>query len=73
MTRGDRVITDATRQSMRDILADIQSGAFAREWVAENQAGQENFQRLREEGKNHQVEREGRELRAMMPWIDTEF
>ena len=73
VTRGDRVITDATRQSMRDILADIQSGAFAREWVAENQAGQENFQRLREEGKNHQVEREGRELRAMMPWIDTEF
>ncbi|MBA3421173.1 MAG: ketol-acid reductoisomerase, partial [Thermoleophilaceae bacterium] len=41
--------------------------------VAENQAGQENFQRLREQGKNHQVEREGRELRAMMPWIDTEF
>ena len=73
VTRGDRVITEATRQSMRDILADIQSGDFAREWVAENQAGQENFQRLREAGKKHQVETEGRELRAMMPWIDTEF
>src|SRR5215204_2301741 len=73
VTRGDRVIAEPTRQAMRDILADIQSGEFAREWVAENRAGQENFQRLREEGKNHQIEREGRELRAMMPWIDTEF
>jgi ketol-acid reductoisomerase len=73
VTRGDRVIAEPTRQAMRDILADIQSGEFAREWVAENRAGQENFQRLREEGKNHQVEREGRELRSMMPWIDTEL
>jgi ketol-acid reductoisomerase len=73
VTRGDRVISEPTRQAMRDILADIQSGDFAREWVAENQAGQENFQRLREVGKNHQIEREGRELRSMMDWIDTEF
>ncbi|HLL86808.1 MAG TPA: ketol-acid reductoisomerase [Thermoleophilaceae bacterium] len=73
VTRGNRVIAEPTRQAMRDILADIRSGEFAREWVAENRAGQENFQRLREEGKNHQIEREGRELRAMMPWIDTEF
>ena len=73
VTRGDRVIAEPTRKVMREILADIQSGEFAREWVAENQAGQENFQRLREEGKNHQIECEGRELRAMMPWIDTEF
>ena len=73
VTRGDRVISEPTRQAMRDILADIQSGDFAREWVAENQAGQENFERLREEGKHHQIEREGQKLRAMMPWIDTEF
>jgi len=73
VTRGDRVIAEPTRQAMRDILSDIQSGVFAREWVAENQAGQENFQRLREEGKNHRIEREGRELRSMMDWIDTEF
>ncbi|HEV2771607.1 MAG TPA: ketol-acid reductoisomerase [Thermoleophilaceae bacterium] len=73
LTRGDRVISEPTRQAMRDILADIQSGDFAREWVAENQAGQENFQRLREAGKNHQIEREGRELRSMMDWIDTEL
>jgi ketol-acid reductoisomerase len=73
MTRGGHVIGDPTRQAMRKILDDIQSGEFAREWIAENQAGQENFRRMREEGQNHQIEREGRELRKMMDWIDTEF
>jgi ketol-acid reductoisomerase len=73
LTRGDRVISDPTRQAMRKILADIQSGDFAREWIAENRAGQENFQRLREQGKDHQIEREGRELRSMMDWIDQDF
>jgi ketol-acid reductoisomerase len=73
LTRGKRVISDPTRQAMRQILDQIQSGEFAREWIAENQAGQENFQRLREEGKGHQIEREGRELRKMMDWIDEEF
>jgi ketol-acid reductoisomerase len=73
MTRGPRVIAEPTRQAMRAILADIQSGDFAREWIAENRAGGENFQRLREEQSRHQVERVGRELRAMMPWIETEF
>jgi ketol-acid reductoisomerase len=73
LTRGKRVISDPTREAMKKILADIQSGEFAREWIAENHAGQENFQRMREEGKNHQIEREGKELRSMMSWIDTEF
>ena len=73
LTRGKRVISDETRQAMKDILGEIQSGDFAREWIAENRAGQENFQRMREEGKGHQIEREGRELRSMMDWIDTEF
>src|ERR687892_553895 len=73
MTRGDKVITPETRQAMRKILDDIQSGDFAREWIAENQAGQENFLRMREQGQNHQIEREGRELRKMMDWIDEEF
>ena len=58
---------------MSDILGEIQSGAFAREWIAENRAGQENFQRMRQEGQSHQIEREGKELRSMMDWIDTEF
>ena len=73
LTRGKRVITDETRAAMKQILGEIQSGDFAREWIAENQAGQENFQRLREEGKDHQVEREGKELRSMMAWIDQDF
>jgi ketol-acid reductoisomerase len=73
LTRGKRVISETTRQAMKDILGEIQSGAFAREWIAENRAGQENFQRMRAEGANHQIEREGKELRSMMDWIDTEF
>jgi ketol-acid reductoisomerase len=72
MTRGKRVISDETREAMRRILADIQSGEFAREWIAENRAGQENFQRMREEGTDHQVERVGRDLRSMMPWLEKE-
>jgi ketol-acid reductoisomerase len=54
---------------MRRILADIQSGDFAREWIAENRAGAENFERMRSEAAEHQVEKVGGELRSMMPWI----
>jgi ketol-acid reductoisomerase len=73
LTRGKRIITDDTRQAMKAILGEIQSGEFAKEWIAENRAGQENFNRMREEQKGHQIEREGKELRSMMDWIDTEF
>jgi ketol-acid reductoisomerase len=73
MTRGKRVIGPETRAAMRKILADIQSGEFANEWIAENRAGGESFQRMREEAAGHQVEKVGKELRDMMPWIDTEF
>ena len=72
-TRGKRIISDATRQAMKDVLGEIQSGEFAREWIAENRAGQENFKRMREEQADHQIEREGKELRSMMDWIETEF
>jgi ketol-acid reductoisomerase len=72
MTRGKRVIAAETREAMRELLADIQSGEFAKEWIAENRAGAENFQRLREEAAGHQVEQVGRELRKMMPWIEAE-
>ena len=72
-TRGRRVITDETREAMRGILGEIQSGDFAREWIAENRAGQENFKRMREEQQSSQIEREGRELRSMMDWIDQSF
>jgi ketol-acid reductoisomerase len=73
LTRGKRVIAEPTREAMKQILSEIQSGEFAKEWIAENQAGQENFQRMREEGKNHQVEVVGKELRSSMDWIDQEF
>ena len=69
MTRGSKVITDDTREAMRKILADIQSGEFAKEWIAENQAGGENFDRMRTEAADHQVEKVGGKLRSMMPWI----
>ena len=73
MTRGPRVITDDTRKAMKQILAEIQSGEFAREWIAENRAGQENFKRMREEGAGHPVESTGKDLRGMMDWIKTDF
>ena len=72
-TRGKRIISDSTRQAMKDVLGEIQSGEFAREWIAENRAGQENFKRMRAEQADHQIEREGKELRSMMDWIETEF
>jgi ketol-acid reductoisomerase len=72
-TRGKRVVTDETRANMRQILKEIQNGDFAREWIAENRAGQENFKRMRAEQAAGQVETTGKELRAMMDWIDTDF
>jgi ketol-acid reductoisomerase len=73
MTRGQRIIGEETRAAMKQILTEIQSGDFAREWIAENRAGQENFKRMRAEQAGHQVEVVGKELRAQMDWIDTEF
>jgi ketol-acid reductoisomerase len=69
MTRGDKVIGREVREAMRKVLDDIRSGEFAKEWIAENRAGAENFQRMREEAAGHQIEQVGGELRAMMPWI----
>jgi ketol-acid reductoisomerase len=69
MTRGNVVIGPEVREAMRKVLADVQSGEFAREWIAENRAGAENFQRLREQAAQHQIERVGEDLRSMMPWI----
>ena len=65
-TRGKRIITDETREAMKQILGEIQSGEFAREWIAENHAGQENFKRMREEQAGHQVEVVGKDLRSQM-------
>jgi ketol-acid reductoisomerase len=72
-TRGKRVITEETRERMKAILREIQSGDFAREWIAENRAGQENFKRLRAEQAGTQVEKVGEELRSHMDWIKPSF
>ena len=69
LTRGPRIVTDATKAEMRKILEEIQSGAFADEWIAESEAGGPNFQRLRETGAAHPIEDVGGRLRSMMPWI----
>jgi len=68
-TRGKRVITEQTRAAMRQILAEIQSGDFAREWIAENENGRPNFNRMRDAAAAHPIEKVGAELRSMMPWI----
>jgi len=73
MTRGPRVIGPEVREAMKEVLSEIQSGDFAKEWIAENRAGAENFNRMREEAAGHQIEGVGKELRSMMPWIDQEF
>ena len=72
-TRGKRVITDETRATMRQILKEIQDGDFAREWIAENRAGQESFLRMRAEQADTQIEHVGAELRSHMDWIKPSF
>jgi ketol-acid reductoisomerase len=68
-SRGTRIITEETRESMREILAEVQSGEFAREWILENQAGRPVFNALRRAEKEHPLEEVGAKLRAMMPWL----
>jgi ketol-acid reductoisomerase len=69
MTRGPRIIDDHVRAEMRTILAEIRDGSFAAEWVAENRAGRPLYEALREKGREHQIEKVGAELRAMMPFV----
>jgi len=66
---GPRIITDETKAEMRRVLADIQSGRFARDWVLENKAGQTSFKATRAHSAAHPIEEVGAKLRAMMPWI----
>jgi len=69
LTRGPEVVGDETRAAMKKILADIQSGTFAREWINENKTGVKNFTALRDAEKKHQVEEVGANLRGMMSWL----
>jgi ketol-acid reductoisomerase len=68
-TRGPRIITQQTREEMKKILAEIQSGKFAQEWMEENRKGRPNFNKFREESEKHPVEKVGKELRKMMSWM----
>jgi ketol-acid reductoisomerase len=69
LTRGKRVITPAVREAMKKILSEIKNGAFAKEWIAENEAGCPKFNELREKEKKHLIEKVGSQLRSMMPFI----
>src|SRR5688572_2019482 len=69
-SRGPRVIDERVKNEMRKILAEIQSGDFAREWVAEDDAGRPNYRKWKEQGEHHPIEETGRQLRGMMSWVD---
>ena len=69
LTRGPRIVTEATKAEMKKILGEIQSGQFADEWVAESESGRANYKRMQDEGKQHPIEDVGGQLRAMMPFI----
>jgi ketol-acid reductoisomerase len=70
LTRGPQVIGEPSRQAMAKLLADIRSGDFAREWVAEDDRGRPNFERLRAAAADSEIERVGRPLRQMMSWLN---
>jgi len=69
LTRGKRIITEKTRKEMQKILKEIQKGKFAKEWIRENENGRPVFNKLLKEGDEHQIEKVGKQLREMMPWM----
>ena len=68
-TGGPRIVTDATKREMRQMLAEIQNGTYAKAWIAENEAGRPAFNKLREADRNHPIEQVGVRLRALMPFL----
>lgn len=69
-TGGPKIVTDETRQAMKQILADIQSGAYAEAWIEENANGRPWFDEARKDARSSKIEQVGKELRQMMPWLD---
>jgi ketol-acid reductoisomerase len=69
LTRGPRIVNGTTKDEMKKILAEIQSGKFAKEYIDEYKAGNSNFDKMRSDGEKHPIESVGEELRSMMPWI----
>ena len=72
LTRGKRIVTDETREEMKKMLFEVQSGEFAREWIIENQAGRPVYNKMLEMSGKHKIEEVGKRLRAMMPFIPDE-
>ena len=68
-TGGPRIVTDATKREMKQMLTEIQNGTYAKAWIAENEAGRPNFHKLREADRNHMIEQVGVRLRKLMPFL----
>jgi ketol-acid reductoisomerase len=66
---GPRVVNESSKAAMKQVLADIQSGKFVKDWMLENKVSQTSFKAMRAKCDNHQMEEVGKRLRAMMPWI----
>jgi ketol-acid reductoisomerase len=70
LTRGPRVVNDRTKNEMRKILKEIQTGKFARQWIDENKSGQKEYRRMLKQDMDRQIEKVGANLRARMPWLN---
>ena len=73
LTKGEAVVDDHARENMEAVLESVQDGTFAREWIAENQAGRPSYTQLREAEKNHEIESVGKELRGLFSWQQREL
>ena len=69
VTVGPKIVDASVKKKMERVLKRIQNGQFAKEWIAEDAAGQPNFKKLRKEGEAHEIERVGKRLRGTMPWL----
>jgi ketol-acid reductoisomerase len=69
LTRGPRIIDEHVRARMKDVLAEVRDGTFAREWIEENRSGQKNFRRMMKADLDHKIEKVGAELRGRMDWL----
>ena len=69
MFQEKRIVDNKTKEKMKEVLKDIQSGKFTKQWMDEHKSGQKNFLKMREDLAKHPIEKVGKELRAMMPWI----
>jgi len=69
MTRGPRVVGEIVKEEMKDILKEIQTGEFAREWILENQVGRPVYNALKKQAREHLIEKIGEKMRGMMPWL----